>query len=198
MSITLIELSEQLNHFANDLTGAEQGVLMLQLGNDALALVKQRVTETGVNPEGEKYDPYSTKPMLIGAKSFVQQAAANSLLGSKEKRKKLEWRTLNGNRLAILDGGYKKLRDLQGRQTAFVDFVVTGRLWDNIKLISNQDELNSGVAVIKATQELEKKKLSGLTERKGEILALSKKEETQLTGYYSAWVEKLLKKNGLK
>jgi hypothetical protein len=204
MSITFIELSKQLEGLAQSMTGAEQGRLMFKLGSDALGLIKQRVQEKGETIDGGKFPPYSTKPMLIGSKSFVQQAAASSLLGSKPKRKELEWRTVGGHRLAILEGGYKKLRELQGRQTGFVDFTMTGRMLGNakvkgdVKVTSDQPELNSGVVTIKATQELEKKKLSGLTERKGEILALSKKEITQLTGYYEKWVSEIVKKNGFK
>jgi hypothetical protein len=207
--ISLIELSEQLKGLANDLTGQEQANLMLMLGTDALAMVKRRVQETGVNPEGQKYTsktgtPYSTKTMLVGNSSFVQKDKANIFFKSKPQWRKVGIGTDSMRSLALLEGGYEKLRDLQTRQIGFVDFTFTGRMLGNakvkgdVKVISDQQELNSGVVRIAATQELEKKKLSGLTERKGEILALSKKEETQLTGYYNIWVEKLLKKNGLK
>jgi hypothetical protein len=204
MSITLIELSNQLNAFANDLTGQQQGALMQKLGLDALALIKKRVQQTGINAEGEKFDPYSTKPMLTSRKSLTQNADSK-ISSSKAKRKELKWVTINGHKLFELKGGYKEFRELHGRQTDYVDFVFSGRLFGNIKenipgdikITSDQAELNSGVVTIAATQELEKKKLSGLTKRKGEILALSKKEEIQLSGYYDKWVGDLLHKNGL-
>jgi hypothetical protein len=205
MSITLIQLSDQLSSLADDLTGPQQGQLMQKLGLDALALIKKRVQETGVNAEGSKFSPYSTKPMLASQKGMTQKAYAK-IASSKEKRKELKWVTINGHKLFEIKGGYKEFRELHERQTGFVDFVFTGRLFGNIKenipgdvkITSDQSELNSGVVTIAATQELEKKKLSGLTERKGEILALSKKEEVQLSGYYNKWVLDLLRKNGFR
>lgn len=197
MAITFLELSKELQGFASDLSGEEHGNIMVKLANDALALVKQRVQETGKGVDGESFKPYSTKPTLIGRKTFIQQGAANSLLGSKEKRKKLDWRTVDGHKLAILEGGYKKIREIQGRQTAFVDFTLTGRMFGNIKLISDRSELNSGIAVIKATEDIQQKKLEGNTEKRGEILGLSKKEESQLADHYGVWIEGLLKKRGL-
>jgi hypothetical protein len=206
MAITFLELSKQLEGLARDLTGQEQGRLMLKLGSDALALIKMRVQEKGEMAEGGKFPPYSTKTTLVGSSSFIQKEAAQKYFKSKPEWRKVGVGTTSMRSLALLEGGYKKLRELQGRQTAFVDFTFTGRLLGNIKtgekgdvqLVSPPAELASGRAVIKATQELEKKKLSGLTERKGEILALSKSEEKQLSGYYQTWVEKLLKKHGFK
>jgi hypothetical protein len=203
MAITFLELSKELQGFANDMSGEEHGNIMVKLANDALALVKQRVQETGKGVNGESFRPYSTKPILIGRKSFVQQEVADNQLGSKEKRAKLDWVTHDGHKLAVLPGGYKKIRDLQGRQTGFVDFTFTGRMLGNakmqgdVKLVSDRSELNSGIARIAPTQELEKKKLAGNTERRGEILGLSKKEEEQLAGYYEIWVSNLLRRRGL-
>ena len=71
---------------------------------------------------------YSTKDILVGKSSFVKKSTANQLLGSKAKRRKLEWVTKNGKRLAILPGGYAQLRALQGRQTSKVDLHMTGKL----------------------------------------------------------------------
>jgi hypothetical protein len=205
MSITLLELSNKLNAFANDLTGQEQANLMQLLALDSLAMIKKRVQETGVDANGSKYAPYSTKSMLASRKGMTQ-SAYDKIASSKDKRRELKWVTINGHKLFEVSGGYKQYRDLHGRQTGFVDFVFTGRLFGNIKtgepgdvkLVSSQSELASGIAVIKATQELEKKKLSGLTERKGEILALSKVEEQKLTVNYEKWLIKVLKKNGIK
>jgi len=197
MAITFLELAKELQGFANDMAGEERGNIMVKLASDAIALNRQRVQEEGKNAQGENFKPYSTKDTLIGRKSFVQQAAANSLLGSKEKRKQLEWVTIGGHKLAVLPGGYKKIREVQGRQTGFVDFTLTGRMWGNIKLVSDRSELNNGVAVIKATEDIQKKKLAGNTERRGEILGLSKKEESRLAELYEVWLSNLLRRRGL-
>jgi hypothetical protein len=193
MSITFLQLSKNLEGFAGYLEGPEHGNIMVQMASEALALNKMRVQEKGEGSNGEKYKPYSKKPMLAN-RSGMTQSAYSSIAGSKKKRQDLDWVTVKGHKLFELPNGYKQFRELHGRQTTFVDFTLSGRMWNNIRLVSDRSELNSGVAVIKATEELQKKKLAGNTERRGEILGLSKKEEERLSDIYSVWVEGALKK----
>jgi hypothetical protein len=218
MAITLLELSKQLQSLSNDLNTGQLGNVMAQLGSDATVLVRRRVQETGKNADGSSFPAYSTKPMLAGRGTFKTQAAFNKVAGSKKKRSELEWVTVGGSgfssflsaasggdgpsntggkHLFILPGGYKELRDLHGRQTAFVDFTWSGNMWNNIKVTSDRAELDTGVAIIKATLPLEQKKLAGLTKRKGEILELSKSEIGILSKNYSIWVNSILAKNKL-
>ena len=181
---------------AGYLEGPELGNVMVKMASEALALNKQRVQETGKNPKGESYGKYSTKPMLSGSKSMTK-SAFNSIAGSKKKRAELDWVKIKGHSLFVIPGGYKEFRELHGRQTGFVDFTLSGRMWNSVKLVSDRAELNSGVAVIRATEDLQKKKLAGNTERKGEILGLSKIEEQRLSEIYEVWVESGLRKNKL-
>lgn len=193
MAISFLELSKELNAVAGYLEGPEHGTIMVKMAHEALALNSTRVQKEGESSDGNKFDPYSTKPMLASRKGMTQNAYA-SIAGSKQKRKELDWVTINGHKLFQIPGGYKQYRDLHGRQSSFVDFNFTGRMWNNIKLVSDRSELNSGVAVIKATEDLQKKKLAGLTERKGEILGLSKEEEKRLADVYEVWVAGALKR----
>lgn len=181
---------------AGYLEGPEHGNIMVRMASEALALNRQRVQETGKNAKGESFDKYSTKPMLSGSKNMTKSAFA-TIAGSKKKRAELEWRTVGGHRLFVIPGGYKEFRELHGRQTGFTDFTLSGRMWNNVKLVSDRSELNSGVAVIKATEELQQKKLEGNTKRRGEILGLSKNEEQRLSDVYEVWVENGLRKNKL-
>jgi hypothetical protein len=197
MAITYIELSKRLQSLSNDMDVGRLGNLMAQIGGDSLALIRRRVQESGKNAEGSDFPAYSTKPMLAGRKTFKTQAAFNKVAGSKKKRSELEWVKKGGKSLFILDGGYKELRELHGRQTGFVDFTWSGNMWNNIKVTSNRGELDSGVAVIKATLPEEQKKLSGLTKRKGEILKLSKEEIYMLSKNYTLWINSILAKNKL-
>ena len=177
------------------------GQMMASIGVTALKMIYDRVTKTGVNAKGQKFAPYSTRDMLVGCKSFtVKESACEVLLGSKAKRKKLEWRTVGGEggvRLAILKGGYKKLREMQNRQTAFVDFSLTNRMWPNIKLISNNGNHQRGIAIIGAKDTEEKKKLEGNTKRKGDILDLSTKEVDELKKTYNLSMLQVFRSNGL-
>ncbi len=79
-----------------------------------------------------KIGSYSTKPTLIGAKSFRKKTTAAKVFGSKKKRSKLKWRKVRsaGNvvNLAVLEGGYKAIRSLDGDKVAFVNLQRTGDL----------------------------------------------------------------------
>ena len=172
--------------FIVDKTVSDWGNVMLQVAQSANAMIKKRVIERGENAQGEQYDPYSTTPMLTNC-SQMTQAACQKKTGSKAKRKELKWVTLKRGgksvRLFELAGGYKEFRELHGRQTGFVDFAFSGKMWANINVVSGDDEHKIGRARISTLSEEEMKKLAGNTERKGEILNLSQEETYTLARY---------------
>lgn len=172
--------------FIIDKTVSDWGNVMLQVAQSANAMIKKRVIERGENAQGEQYDPYSTTPMLTNC-SQMTQAACQKKTGSKAKRKELKWVTLKRGgksvRLFELAGGYKEFRELHGRQTGFVDFAFSGKMWANINVVSGDDEHKVGRARISTLSEEEMKKLAGNTERKGEILNLSQEETYTLARY---------------
>ena len=196
MAITLLEYSRRLQGVIDSLQGDDFGNTMGTIGSEALTMILDRVTKTGKDAEGSGYPPYSTKPMLANRTGMTTGAYA-SIAGSKKKRRELSWVTIGGHKLFEIPGGYKQFRELAGRQTGFVDFTFTGKMWSNIKLTSDKSELNTGVAVIKATTDLDKAKLAGNTERKGEILKLSKSELGRITELYDKGVEDAFRKNQL-
>lgn len=195
--MTFPELNSKFQKVINNLNNNYNGEIMSRVGIDALTMIKRRVQQTGVNAKGQKFPAYSTKNTLIGCSTFVLKRTCDNVFGSKEKRKALEWRTVNSHHLAILPGGYKKIRELQGRQGSYVDFTITGRMWANINLISNNGDHSRGVAIIGAKDEEEKKKLAGNTSRKGDILDLSVKEIEDLKAVYNLSVLNVFKQNGL-
>ena len=140
---------------------------------------------------------------MLAGRSSMTVSAYNNIAGSKEKRKALKWVTIGGSsglsyivsaggsgmtnegkggaKLFELPGGYKQFRDIHGRQTGFVDFSFSNRMWANIKVVSTPSEHNSGIARIAATTPEDEKKLAGNTKRRGHILKLSKSEITYLS-----------------
>jgi hypothetical protein len=195
--VTFQEYDKKLNGVIKDLETGAHGQVMVEMALNALTLIKQRVQTKGVDSGGSKYKPYSTKPMLVGGKSFIQKSAASALLGSKKKRKDLEWRTVNGHKLALLPGGYKQFRDMQGRQTSFVDFTFTGGMWKDINVVSKTTDHQKGLAIIGARNAKYKDVLAGNTKRKGDILDLSHQEIEQLKTSYNLGVLKIFRNNGL-
>ena len=112
---------KELSEFEKDielalrLAQSELGATMVKIGSDALAMIKQRVQEEGKDAKGQAFPPYSTKPMLVGCKTFKKKSC-DKFFG-KEKNKELRWATIqrggNNYRLAYLEEGYKGLREME-------------------------------------------------------------------------------------
>jgi len=159
---------------------------MVKIGNDALAMIKRRVQEDGLDAQGKKFTPYSTADMLVGCKS-MNSNVCRSYFGKKNNRDH-KWVTIQrGGKnypLAVLDGGYKKLREMHGRQTNHVDFTFTGAMWGGISIISSSAEHSSGIVRIGGLIDEVKQVLKGNVEKRGPILELNKEELRTLTEIY--------------
>lgn len=193
--MTFPELDKKLENVINDAKTHYHGDLMANVGMHARKLIFERVTKTGVDAKGSKFRPYSTKPMLVGCKS-MNDKVCKSFFG-KERNKELRWVTIDKKRLAILEGGYKKFRELHGRQTAFVDFTFGGNMWSDINLISSSSDHQKGVAIVGARSPEEKKKLAGNTKRRGDILDLRSSEIDLLMKEYSLDFLQVIRNDGL-
>jgi hypothetical protein len=194
--LTFDEYNIKLNNVIQAMSSDANGALMVEVASDALALIRKRVIDSGVDAEGAKYEPYSTRPFFV-PKADMSLDAYNKLAGSKTKRRELKWATFDGVRMVQIPGGYKEFRELHGRQTGFVDFSFSGRMWANIKITSNFLEHAQGVARISATQQENKDKLAENTKRRGDILNLSKTEIKDLSEIYNMGIVQIFTKNGL-
>jgi len=196
--MTFKEMYNAFDKIIRDVKSDRMGNTMIQIGADALAMIRRRVTETGVDAEGKKFAPYSQTPMLVGCKS-MNSNVCKSFFG-KQKNKEHKWVTLDRTnnqgkkiRLAVLEGGYKQLRGMHGRQTGHVDFMFSGRMWLDIKIISSNTQHNNGVVVLGASTDENKKVLAGNTERKGQILALNNEEVRLLTNIYKKKIKQFFR-----
>ena len=199
--MTFDEYNIKLENVMHSLSSNPNGEIMLKIGEDALVMIRQRILTSGINAEGAKYAPYSNKPMLSGCKNFIQAADCEKLVGSKDKRRNLKWATIQRNgknyRLFYIPGGYKQFRELQGRQTGFVDFSFSGDMWRDITIVSNTSEHNAGKVKIGAKREENDEKLAGNTKRRGDILKLSTEEIDDLSKTYELELIQIFSNNGL-
>lgn len=194
--MTLDDYNKRIGGVIKDLQSGAHAEVMVKMAVSALTLIKERVQETGTNAKGQKYKPYSTKPMLANCSTMIL-SSCNKIAGSKQKRKELNWVTIKGHKLFEIPGGYKQYRELMGRQTNHVDFSVTNNMWNDINVISKSSDHQKGVAIIGAKQEIEKKKLEGNTKRRGDILDLSASEIEDLKLTYNLGVLNIFRENGL-
>jgi len=126
--ITPKEFINKINNFQKGLSFETKEIL--ECMNDAHADYVRRIFVNGRNGNLQKIGQYSTKPMLIGRKTF------DGLKSTYKIRKDAEWRTVNTRkgkrRLAVLQGGYKEFRQITGRQTATVDLRLRGTLYTDV------------------------------------------------------------------
>lgn len=190
---------KDLNDFSKDfqeslnLVQSKLGETMVKIGSDALALIKKRVQEEGIDAKGKHFPPYSTEPMLVGCKSFKKKSC-DRFFGP-EKNKQHEWVTLKRGeknyRLAVLEGGYRELREMElgGKNGEVVNFTYTGKMWGDVSIISGSADHDSGTVVLGAKNQEQKEILYHNTERNlkkggGEILDLSESEINTLKDIY--------------
>jgi len=197
--MTATELNEKFEKTANDMKSDVMGKVMVQIASQALVTIRRRVKETGINAEGQKYIPYSTRPMLSGCKGFLNKT--NCPATSKAKRKEMKWVTIERNgknyRLFEIPGGYKEFRELNNLQTSFVDFAFSNRMWSNIKIVSSYAEHSAGVARIAASTPEDKSKLEGNTKHRGDILKLSEAEIKEIVNDFKMNIVQSIHNNGL-
>lgn len=169
---------------------------MVEIGHDALFMIKERIVNEGINAKGEKFRPYSERPMLVNCSS-LSTSVCSRLAGSKKKRRELNWVTLQrGGRnikLFELERGYKEYRELHGRKTDHVSFFFTGQMWSDIGIISNDGDHANHSVTIGAKDEDNKNKLSGNTAKRGDILDLSEAEKIKLAERYKLKILKVYK-----
>lgn len=207
------ELTKHLDQLSREVSN-NIGAIMVKLGLDALSAIKTRVVEKGEDAEGVGFPEYSTKPMLVGCKSFKTNNCA-SFFG-KKKNKEHRWATLDRTykegpkagkkiRLAYLERGYKELREMElGTEYGTrVNFNFSGKMWGDIHIISKRSDHDNGVVMIGALKDEENAKLYYNTkrnERKGgkDILDLSDSEIKGLKEIYLNQFMIILRNNGFR
>ncbi len=165
-----------MNAIVDEITSDMRGIdstmpgLVREVGTSIQASNLRRIHNNGLD---EQLQPilggtYSTKPTLVGAKSFATKGGANAIFGSREKRRKQEWRTITrGGRkhnLVLLRGGYKAIRQLSGRGTSKVDLNFTGKLSKEFGMQMIGNSVVLGFTTIDAI-----KKAKGLERRNGGV-----------------------------
>lgn len=206
------ELAGRLERMKQELNGFPQWA-DAKLGVTALAMFSQRIITKGETSDGGSFSAYSTKPMLVGAKSFRTKAAANSVFGRTNKENN-QWRTIKRGdknyKLILLPSGYKELRRIETSQVGHKSFLRTGEMWGSIHYQpADNMTINKGAAIkvegttkqgegkfiteIGSKNDLTNKKLEGHSKREGkDIMMLNKKEEAFLDGMLDTYLTEIL------
>lgn len=120
-----------------------------------------RIFNRGENSAGEKIGDYSTRPGYFSEDKFIRKSAF------KKQGKKATGDHANGKarRTMYLPGGYKELRDIQGRKTDFVNLKYSGSLEKSINVLRHEKDV-----VIAITDGDESNKRHGMEKHFGEAI----------------------------
>lgn len=140
--MTLSDFSKKIIKLGEDLPEIIDESFKVGLVN-LRANMQRRIFEEKRDINGNALGQYSTKTTLIGAQSFRNKTQASKFFkAEKAARKRARkaagqtggeapdsgWRTVGGNSLLLLPGGYKELRRMQGMNTSSIDLQYTGEL----------------------------------------------------------------------
>lgn len=112
---------------------AAEAVIVPAAGVMVAAIINRNVNE-GLNTDGSKRKPYSTRPMYAGASKFVRKSsfAGEGKNGGKPRKTK------------YLANGYKQLREIQGLRTDVKNYEYTGDTLLAFGLEARQNEVVIG------------------------------------------------------
>jgi hypothetical protein len=161
--MTFADFNSQLNQTINNLRGQALNDILIQTGKEIEGLQKRRIFNNGDAADGSKIgeatNGYSTtSPKFATEDSFVVKGAFRPQARKRAVNKGSSPGGAGTTRTSIdLDRGYRELRELQGRQTAYVDLSYSGSLQASLQLgtvgdavvlgFSNGEESAKGAAM---------------------------------------------------
>lgn len=182
-------------------------IIMKRVGLQCVFIIRRRVT-SGKYLEGTTSEQYSTKPfgMPLGAAtkvlgSKILQAvnkkknvkAGNTTIGSDEF--KIYTSPKTGNLWVIIGGGYKRYREMAGRDSSKIDLNWSGRMMRNLGIIPGSEQ--STQVDVGFTSESEKQKAlwhnimgAGKSYRKHVFMGVTEEEKLELEGFADAEIAK--------
>lgn len=156
-------------------------VVVFPVATVMLDKMRQRLFQQGVSGDGNKTGNYSTTPMYASKSAFIgggfsprgknakKTATGKLAKGSKNKSDG------TGRKSMYLSGGYKELRQVQGKETSFVNLQYSGLLFtDFTKLAVDGDTVVSKVGTKESAD-----KLSWLSDKYGKDTFKHTKEERE-------------------
>lgn len=210
------DLSARLQEIADNLDSQAVDVAVVQSMTELLGDFKQRVFVDGLNSKNSKLGTYSTEPSYYTKDQFVRKSAfkpqgkdpdENSKTGvirtttavfdiNTRKKKRVAVKKTSGGGMTertsmYLKQGYKELRQIQERPTAYVNLDYSSSLNKAYRIFK------FGNAVLMGQNDaMEHKKIEGLTAKYGDFQTLTQEEKTRYAEYLGEEVKLIISKNG--
>ncbi len=193
--MTITEYTHDLDKFQKNLSEVIFKMVAAYAGTDIRAEVENRVEQTQTNANGGKFSRYSTKPMLTNGNTVKSKRVWQSMAGSKEKRRQLNWVTLKKGgknvHLFELPGGYAELRRLEGFSNPNKSFEFTGVMWDQFNVIQQQVSPTGFLVRMGGANEYSQNLINIHSENEGvAIIGMTQHEQELLHKNVDIWIEK--------
>ena len=151
--------------------------ILLPAANRVISQFKRRIFNDGEAASGAKIGNYSMKPAGFSRRQFVKKSI---FIGGSDGGDTMQFK-----------GGYKEFRQLQGRQTAFVDLRLSGSLENSIQLVKDGEN----AILIAITNEDEAKKARENEKRFSKVIfSLSESEKKTFSEALLSGAEKVIKR----
>lgn len=152
--------------------------ILLPAANRVISQFKRRIFNDGEASSGAKIGNYSTEPAEFSRRQFVKKS---TFIGGSD----------SDDDTMQFEGGYKEFRQLQGRQTAFVDLRLSGSLENSIQLVKDGEN----AILIAITNEDEAKKARENEKRFSKVIfSLSESEKKTFSEALLSGAEKVIKR----
>lgn len=173
--MTLEEHNAKLQTLASQASQKAREGIVVSAGYSLLGAIKNRIIKDGKNSSGAQIGTYSTKPAYYPRGAFIKKGAfkpqgKNQIFAQDGTRNKKIKRD-KGRKTMYLPEGYKELRQIQGRESGFVNLEYSGDL-----MLSYQGEPTDTAMLLGFTKESQLKKKEGLEGRYGDVFHATKEE----------------------
>lgn len=119
---TIQDLIERINGMAAKSMEAAEESIIIPAASAMTANIINRNANRGENSDGSKRDGYSTKPIYANRDKFVRKSS----FVPQGKTGRGNFKNGNERKSMELPGGYKQLREIQGRRTDIKNYDYTG------------------------------------------------------------------------
>lgn len=141
MAMDLLQYRDKLNVLAEGLNAVTERVYV-ENSIELLAAIKNRIANEGKNSSGSLIGNYSTKPMYATVDQFAVPSAFKARgkrsvqaitykVSNRKKTKTSVSKDFRPTQSMYLPGGYKELRNIQGRRVDIVNLTYRGDLLNN-------------------------------------------------------------------
>jgi len=174
----LTEFIQRLKLVANELQ-ANREAESVQIGREAMALVRLRVQNDKENAQGASFGGYSTTKL---PKYFFTGKSMSAAAEAKVKKR--------GAKMS-----YEEFREDNNLETDAKDFTFSGEMWRDTGVSEVNNTADTTTVIIGGTSERSRLLLGYNTERDGDILELSESEIDFVVDAHRERVLKVINKN---